>query len=50
MVNSAQQVKLELYREDGIGIIRSKSPRSAENTAKYLIVQFGNQMSNSAQS
>ena len=23
-----------LYRDDGLGIIRSKSPRSAENTAK----------------
>ena len=26
-----------LYRDDGLGIIRSKSPRSAGNTAKYLI-------------
>ena len=29
-----------LYRDDGLGIIRSKSPRSAENTAKYLIKLF----------
>ena len=28
------------YRDDGLGIIRSKSPRSAENTAKYLIKLF----------
>ena len=29
-----------LYRDDGLGIIRSKSPRSAENTAKYLFKLF----------
>ena len=29
-----------LYRDGGLGIIRSKSPRSAENTAKYLIKLF----------
>ena len=29
-----------LYRDDALGIIRSKSPRSAENTAKYLIKLF----------
>ena len=29
-----------LYRDDGLEIIRSKSPRSAKNTAKYLIKLF----------
>ena len=29
-----------LYRDDRLGIIRSKSSRSAENTAKYLIKLF----------
>ena len=29
-----------LYRDDALGMIRSKSPRSAENTAKYLIKLF----------
>ena len=29
-----------LYRDDALAIIRSKSPRSAENTAKYLIKLF----------
>ena len=29
-----------LYRDDGLEIIRSKSPRSAKNTARYLIKLF----------
>ena len=32
--------ELGLYRDDRLGIIRSKSPRSAKNTAKYLIKLF----------